>query len=587
MPFRFGSDRSSTNQNLSATLDALGNPIISSDLSFGASPLGEAARTQALYGIPNARFSLLPNDSLAAIDSGNPLPYWSLETSGTVTATMAYDDASQTWAVELDPTSAGSGDFAKLKTRTYLLNDSDLNLRQKAYASLTKVGTMATSQWAMTLTATYYDEAGTQLSSFAIGTVSSGSTWTGISGFTTSGTAVVDAAAAYADLEFALTASTAVTGTATVKLNSLLIQTSVAGGASSGAFLITESFTSSGTWTRPAGVDFVNVAIMGGGNGGNGGSVKLTNDISANAAPGPARGGHSGQHLIVRDIYVGDVSSVTIGIGAGGAGGAGGSAVKGAGVNYVANTNYGASTDSGAEGATGGASSFGSYVVTRTTAQSSTAVPVGPADSSIAYGYDLSTWSIGARGSGDDGTGGTAPASVSGSATFGGGRTVVPLQSIGAGTSAAAGGTGYYTVTTTSGTGAWVYSSINAAAGAIGTGLAASGAGAGAFINKSGTANAVAVGGSAYAQTSGGVGAGGSYLSVNLAATAVRTVNQYGGTPGAAGPSTGGGGGGGGGVIFSLTGSTANAIYGSSTFGAYGASGAAGADGYVVVSYVA
>lgn len=589
MAFRFGSDRSSTNQNLSATLDALGNPIISSDVSFGASPLGEAARTQALYGIPNARFSLLPNDPLVALDSSNPLPYWSLETSGSVTATMSYDDTAQTWSVNLNPTSAGSGDFVKLTTRTYLLNDSDLNLRQKAYASLEKVGTMATSQWNLVLSATYYDEAGTQLSTFAIGTANSGATWTGISGFTTSGTAIVNAAAAYADLEFALTTTAAVTGTATVNINSLLIQTAVTG-SSSGAFLITETFTSSGTWTRPAGVDFVNVAIMGGGNGGDGGSVKLTNDISANAAPNGNRGGHSGQHLIVRDIYVGDQTSVLIGVGAGGAGGVGGSATKGAGTQWVADTNYSPSTDSGQNGATGGASSFGSYVVTKTVAQSATAVPVGPADTSIAYGYDLSTWAIGQRNNGDSGTGGTAPAAISGSATFGGGRTVVPLQSIGSGTSVAAGGTGYYTVTNTSGTAAWTYASINAAAGALGTGLAASGAGGGHAINKSGTATAVSVGGSAFGTTSGGVGSGGSYLNVTLAATAVRTVVQYGGTAGNAAPSTGGGGGGGGAVIFSISANLAaqgSATFGSSTFQAFGGPGGNGADGYVVVSYVA
>lgn len=545
MPFRFGSDRSSTNQNLTSTLDALGNPIISSDLSFGASPLGEAARTQALYGIPNARFSLLPNDSLAAIDSGNPLPYWSLETSGTITATMAYDDTSQTWAVELDPTSAGSGDFAKLTTRTYLLNDSDLNLRQKAYASLTKVGTMATSQWAMTLTATYYDEAGTQLSSFAIGTVSSGSTWTGISGFTTSGTAVVNAAAAYADLEFALTASTAVTGTATVKLNSLLIQTSVTGGGSQ-SFLLTDTFTSSGTWTRPTGVDYVTVVGIGAGQGGQGGSYRVYRTSSDSQKGG--NGGATGYYAIARDIYVGDVASVSVGIGAGGSGGTATTIAKPAGGTLEYRN------DSVSAAGNGGDTTFGTYF---TIAGARTA-PSGFFGIASAAG---TTGGAGGTGSANGGNGATHSL---GAAFTGAPYFTLSVAGVAGGSAFGAGGTGSF--------------------GAAGPANATLGIGGGGGGGGGGTVNVTSVIATAGNGGTAGPAAGGGGGGVARYWTTSGTVSGTAGAGANAPANSGAGGGGGGGLVIITSGGTA--VYNPSVVNALTGAGGNGGSGLLKVIYV-
>lgn len=205
---QFGSRTTVTSSNLSAVQDPQGNLIVSPDNSFGASPLGIAARTQALYGIPNANFNLLPDQPGSAIQTGNELPYWQINNTGSITATMQYDDTNQTYAVRIDPSAAGSGDSLSLTTRSYLLNDSNLSLRQKAFASITKVGTQATSQWNLVMTATYYDHAGSALSTYAIGTANSGTTWTTINGFTTTGTAVIDAAAQYLDLDLTLTTTT-------------------------------------------------------------------------------------------------------------------------------------------------------------------------------------------------------------------------------------------------------------------------------------------------------------------------------------------------------------------------------------------
>jgi len=546
MAFRFGSDRSSTNQNLSSTLDALGNPIISADLSFGASPLGEAARTQALYGIPNARFSLLPNDPLVALDSSNPLPYWSLETSGSVTATMAYDDTAQTWSVELDPTSAGSGDFAKLTTRTYLLNDSDLNLRQKAYASLEKVGTMATSQWNLVLSATYYDEAGTQLSTFAIGTANSGATWTGISGFTTSGTAIVDAAAAYADLEFALTATAAVTGTATVNINSLLIQTSVTGGGAQ-SFVLTETFLTSGDFVVPTGVDYVTVVAVGAGQGGGGGGNSIGRSAGAQTAGGGA-GGATGYYALVRDIYVGNVGTVTVGIGAGGTGG------TAFAFNKLAATAT-TQTNNASTGSNGGDTTFGTYL---TVAGARTA-PSGFFGIASAAGAGN-----GSQGGNDGGAGGNGGTAVLGSTNTGAPFIEFWAGGVAGGTATGSGGTG-----------------TNGNGGAAGTALGISGGGGG---GGGGSANAT---GATRAAGAGGVGGPGGGASGGGAsaryATATATIVATAGAGAAAAANTGAGGGGGGACAVSFTGT---ATYNPSTLTTTSGAGGNGGSGLLKVIYV-
>ena len=351
---QFGSNPSVSAQNLSATQDPNGNPIISSENGFGASPLGVAARTQALYGIPNAHFDLTCADPNSAVEVNNAIPYWDLEYSGAIATTMVYDATTQNWSVRMDPTGAETDDFAVLKARTYLLNDSDLALRQKAFASLTKVGTTGTAQWSIVLSATYYDIAGNQLSTFNIGTAADTGTWTGISGVTTSGSAAISTSAAYADIALTLTAAGSVSGTAKVDINSVLIATSQAAGGSS-SFLITETFLSSGTWTRPTGVDYVTVVAMGGGGGGGSGGLRAANTAAGSALGG--NGGTASPWLIHRDLYVGGTAgaSVSVGIGAGGAGGTAMTFTKAA-------AGTAQSTQAGATGALGGATTFGSFL---------------------------------------------------------------------------------------------------------------------------------------------------------------------------------------------------------------------------------
>ena len=366
---QFGSRTSSVSQNLSAVQDPQGNLIVSPDNSFGASPLGVAARTQALYGIPNANFNLLPPDDTAEIATGNELPYWNIVNLGGITAKMNYDETAQAWDVRIDPSAAGSGDSLTLTTRSYLLNDSNLSLRQKAFAAITKIGTMATSEWDLVLSAVYYDSAGSALSTYAIGTANSGTTWTSINGFTTTGTAIIDAAAQYVDLSLALTTTAAVTGTAKVDIGSLLLQTSTTGGGGAQSFLITEAFSASGTFVWPTGVDYLlAVVAVGAGSGAQGGGCYFasaagtsTTGTQGQVVAGNAvgYGAEGGRWVLARDIPRGTATSLVIGVGAGGAGGTAVTFTKAAGSTTAGGTTNPAGTST--EQFAGGSTTIGSY----------------------------------------------------------------------------------------------------------------------------------------------------------------------------------------------------------------------------------
>ena len=382
---RIGSDTGFVSGNIGGLFDDQGNAIVSSDTDFGASPLGIAARNQALYALPNPSFNITPPDPASpVVDNDNPLPYWSVEdlSDGRMTVTTVFDSTTQTWAAQINPTAGSASDSITLTTRSYLLNDTNFNLRQKALASLTKVGTYSsTSQFTMSLTATYYDSTGTSLSSYTVGTVADNTTWTSISGFTTSGTAIVDAAAQYLDLAFTLTTTAAVTSGVKVNINSLLLQTSTAGGGGgASSFLVTETFTSSTTWTRPTGVDYL-VAVIGlsGGSGGRGGTATIATTTESGES---SFGGAPGVYGFIRNVYVGDQTSISVGVGAGGNGGIGGTATK------AGTAAGGIVTTAPTLPSAGGATTFGAYL-SCTTAASGT---VGTVTSTVPFGdYVLTT----------------------------------------------------------------------------------------------------------------------------------------------------------------------------------------------------
>lgn len=542
---QFGSGRSIIAQNQSAVTDSNGNLIVSPEDGFGGSPLGVAARTQALYGIPNANFDILPADPYSPLSSGNTLPYWDFVSSGEGTATMTYDTTTQAWAVRLDPTAGtASGETMTLKARTYLLNDSNLTLRQKAFASIAKVGTQATSEWNLVLSATYYDEAGVQLSTYNIGTANSGTTWTTINGFTTSGTAAIDPAAYYADIALTLSTTGSVAGTAMVDLNSLILQTSTV----SNTFVLTQTFTSSGTFTVPTGVDYVTVVAIGAGQGGGGGGNSIGRAATAQSRAGGA-GGSTGYYALVRDIYVGNVASVSVGIGAGGSGG------TAFAFNKAANATT-TDTNNATTGASGGDTTFGTYL---TVAGARTA-PTGFLGITSAAGAS--------GGAGGDTTGGAG--SIGGTHAIGSTNTGAPFIAFWAG--GVAGGT----ATGSGGTGA------NGNGGAAGTALAIAGGGGGgggananANAPASATAGAGGVGGPGGGASGGGASARYSTVTATIVATAGAGAN--------AAANTGAGGGGGGACAVSFTGT---ATYDPSTLTTTSGAGGSGGSGLLKVIYV-
>lgn len=103
-------------------------------------------------------------------------------------------------------------------------------------------------------------------------------------------------------------------------------------GSVGGGLRSVQVFTSSGTWTKPSGIDLIVVECIGAGGGG-GGCNSATSQVATGAGGGAGGYGYS-------LIDVSAISSETVTIGAGGAGGAAGTNV----------------------GSTGGTSSFGAHI---------------------------------------------------------------------------------------------------------------------------------------------------------------------------------------------------------------------------------
>lgn len=597
---QIGSDRSPAATTTGGVVDQNGNAVISANNTFGQFPLGAAPLAQTLFGLPNGTFNLLPPVIGTAAEAeinnfDNPLPYWQVdpdESEGEIKSFIVYDETTNTTALRLTPGTAAGTSTYSISTRSAVISDDNLALRQKAIATLEKVGTYSgTTQFYVKLDATYYDHAGSAISTQPIGTVYDNGTISSITGFTTAGTAAVGISAAYVDLKFSLVTTQAVTSGISVDINTLLLQTSQGAGGGAQSFLVTETFTANDTWTRPTGVEtLVAVVAVGGGAGGWGGNAVVKEHAPATAGGttiagngeigNSPRAGNSGRWAYVTNVYVGDQTSISIGVGAGGAGGAGGTASKPAG------TTTGTVLGTALTGAAGGATTFGSYL----TANGGTADTGASTQTTIIFGA-TGTAIVGGISALDQasGTASSTIAPAPGSAAFGTTITIVPFTTGplagGAGAAGEYTKSGTATTTTSIGTPA---AGTTPAAGLIGAGAGGGGAKCVAIGTALSPTLLQASNGTAGDPTvNSGAGGGGRGAAVAVQGTALTggtvTITATGGAGGTAGYYGSGGGSGGGAVI--LAGNTG--FYDRSIFTATGGAGGAGRGGFVIIAYIA
>ena len=577
---QLGASRITAAYSTNGLSDASGIPLMSSSNDFGASPLGIAARSQALYGIANAQFNLLPEDPTSQIaDNQNPLPYWSVMeySDGRIVPLSFYDTATGTYSVELNPTAGSASDYIEVKTRSYLLTDDNLGLRQKAFLTMSKGTAYAgTTQFNVVLNAEYFDVNGTSLSSYAVGTALDNGAMTSISGITTSGSAAINAAAAYVDLTITPTATATVTSGVKVYLKSFVIATST---AATSSFIVSEQITASQTWTPPTGVSnlLAVVAAGAGGGGGGGGAMRGTLPLAA----GGGGGGGAGWSIL-RDVSLGTATSVVIGIGAGGTGGTAMSysvtaaAVTAGTVNGGAGANGGATTVTIAGNALitvpGGAGGSGGTARSMSSSTTGTANggAGGAAGTAVTFGLFGGTAVLGGTGS----TGGSVLNQDNYAATTAGtglglGFAFYPYSSFTAG---ASGGNG-----TVNGTAGML--DIGTAAGSAGGSAHFGGGGGGGMPIRWASASPNPRPGTASNGGAGAGGGGGGAVGIEMSGSnGTSTISA--GNGGAAGSLSAAGGGGGGGLFIE----DPPSLY---TLTVNGGTGGVGSSGFVTVVYVA
>jgi hypothetical protein len=451
----------------------------------------------------------------------------------------------------LDPGTAVAGNTLILKTRSYLVNDDNLGLRQKAFAVIAKNGTYSGStQWNLQMSATYYSATDTALHTAVIGTALDNATWTSLSGFTTTSGTAISASARYVDLAFTLTATATVTSATSVTIKSALLSSKV--GANS-SFLVTETFTSSTTWNRPTGVNYLIAVVgVGGGGGGYSGAIVAGSGLfnSLGGATQAAAGAGGAAWFLAKDVYIGDQTTVSIGVGAGGAGGTANSFSKAAAATTQVSVTR-------VQGSDGGASSFGAYfsapggLSTGGTTTTPTTIIYGSSSAIGGTAGERGNSTI--RAAGTPSAGGLSPFTIVPYSTFATGAT--------GGTVSGSGGTRLSGTATTS------------SSGIIG------GAGAAGWVQSGAGGSAIVAANSAGTYGGGGVGA-----SLSFYLTASGTVTGTAGDAGAGGTASGAGGGAGGAVIGS---SSAAANWTGSVVSLQSGKGGDGGGGFVTIVYVA
>lgn len=287
-------------------------------------------------------------------------------------------------------------------------------------------------------------------------------------------------------------------------------------------------FTSSGTWTKPAGAKFVRVVAVGAGGGGGGGR----GDTAGNRRQGGTGGG--GGAIVEKIFRASDLSStVSITVSTAPAGGAGGSTANGSVGTNGGNSSFGTYLIAYGGGGGGGGTNANQIIRGGSGGGSGGAGIVGGGTTDILGGFPASV--AGAVGISGQGAGAGV---ISATSEYGGASGGASLDD--AGLSAGTAGGASIFGSGGGGAGGGVTGANAGSAGLIGGATSQTTGGAG---GTGSSGNAGSAGGSASGYGTGGGGGGGAS---NTAGT--------GGVGGAGGSPGGGGGGGGGGTSVGGTG---------------------------------
>lgn len=320
---------------------------------------------------------------------------------------------------------------------------------------------------------------------------------------------------------------------------------------------IVQTYTSSGTWTAPAGITSIKVEAWGGGAGGGGGSTS-----------GGGKGGGGGEYAAESTLAVTPGNTYSFTVGAAGAAGANGGNSTFAG-NSVTVTAHGGTTTAGGTGSSntthynGGAPGAGSPGTSTTqtfTSSTTWTAPTGVSSVSVkAYGGGAG----GQWASGPGGGGGEYVAEPNVTVTPGSNYTVaIGSGGSGGNSSSGPGGAGGNTT-------------FNGSPSVTAHGAPANNTG-GTSNGGSGSTNSTHHNGGGGKSTGGaGLGGGGGAASGNSAATGATGAAASGATPGGGASGANGGGGGAGGGWGSEGGHTATAGGNGGTPGGGGGSGGA------------